>query len=95
MARDNHRRIDTLTVATGADDLTGHAGLLPIVTFNEGHAARPHPDGDVGARRASATLPGLAAFTVTHPSARPLLVGGDGVPLADFLSKPVEHWLAV
>lgn len=35
MARDNHLRIDTLTVAAGADDLTGHAGLLPIVTFLE------------------------------------------------------------
>ncbi|MCX7002643.1 MAG: IS1380 family transposase [bacterium] len=35
MARDNHLRIDTVAVAAGADDLTGHAGLLAIVTFLE------------------------------------------------------------
>ena len=50
---------------------------------------------EVKSGRAPARLPGLAAFAETHPSARPLLVGGDGIPLADFLSKPVKHWLAV
>jgi len=35
MARDNHLRVDTLAVAAGADDLTGHAGLLAIATFLE------------------------------------------------------------
>jgi predicted AAA+ superfamily ATPase len=37
-------------------------------------------------------LPGLAAFVKAHPGARPLLVGGDGMPLEDFLAQPVENW---
>jgi hypothetical protein len=39
------------------------------------------------ARRSA--LSGLAAFTKAHPKARTLLVGGDGIPLEDFLAHPV------
>jgi hypothetical protein len=42
-----------------------------------------------GRRRES--LPGLAAFTRSFPGARPLLVGGDGVPLEEFLSTPPDR----
>jgi hypothetical protein len=38
-------------------------------------------------------LPGLAAFLDAHPGARPLLVGGDGIGLEDFLSRPVDEWV--
>jgi predicted AAA+ superfamily ATPase len=40
-----------------------------------------------GRRRDS--LPGLAAFNKAYPKARPLLVGGQGMPLEEFLSRPV------
>jgi hypothetical protein len=33
---------------------------------------------------------GLAAFVRAHPSARPLALGSDGLPLEDFLSQPVS-----
>jgi predicted AAA+ superfamily ATPase len=45
-----------------------------------------------GARRD--TLPGLAAFAEAFKPARKLLVGGDGIPLEEFLLEPVAHWIA-
>lgn len=39
------------------------------------------------------TLPGLAAFSAAFKPQRKLLVGGDGIPLEEFLSKPALHWL--
>ena len=44
-----------------------------------------------GAERSA--QPGLAAFAKLHPASRRLLVGGDGIPLEEFLSQPVEHWI--
>lgn len=38
-------------------------------------------------------LPGMERFMNRYPSAVPLLVGGGGIPLADFLSRPVDDWL--
>jgi hypothetical protein len=39
-------------------------------------------------------LPGMEALTTDFKPRRTfkLLVGGDGIPLKEFLSKPVEHW---
>lgn len=37
-------------------------------------------------------LPGIAAFLRAYPNARPLLVGADGVPIEEFLLKPVDAW---
>jgi hypothetical protein len=47
---------------------------------------------EVKSGRRRDALPGLAAFIDTHPGARPLLVGGDGITLEDFLAQPVERW---
>jgi predicted AAA+ superfamily ATPase len=44
-----------------------------------------------GRRRDS--LPGLEAFTAAFKPSRTLLVGADGVPVEDFLSRPVSHWI--
>jgi predicted AAA+ superfamily ATPase len=44
-----------------------------------------------GGRRQS--LPGLAAFARQFKPQRQLLVGGQGIPLEEFLSKPAAHWL--
>jgi len=41
------------------------------------------------------TLPGMAAFIDSFGPRRTLLVGGDGIPLEEFLSQPVEHWVGV
>ncbi len=37
--------------------------------------------------------PGLAAFAEAFKPDRTLLVGGDGIPVEDFLLAPVEHWV--
>ena len=44
-----------------------------------------------GKRRDS--LPGMAAFGAAFQPGRKLLVGGDGIELEQFLSRPVEHWV--
>jgi uncharacterized protein len=36
---------------------------------------------------------GLDAFAAAYHRKRTLLVGGDGIPLEEFLGKPVEHWV--
>lgn len=36
---------------------------------------------------------GMAAFSSSFPSTRKLLVGGDGIKVESFLSKPPEHWI--
>ncbi len=38
-------------------------------------------------------LPGLAAFAEAFAPTRTLLVGGDGIPVEEFLEKPVKVWL--
>jgi hypothetical protein len=48
---------------------------------------------EVKSGRARETLPGMEAFAAAFKPARTLLVGGDGIPVAEFLSKPVEHWV--
>src|SRR5271155_1052082 len=44
-----------------------------------------------GGRRES--LPGMEAFARTFKPKRQLLVGGQGIALEEFLSKPAAHWL--
>lgn len=41
-----------------------------------------------GCRREA--LPGIAAFTKAYPTARTLLVGGQGISLDEFMSLPVS-----
>lgn len=48
---------------------------------------------EVKSGRAPETLPGLGAFTEGFKPTRALLVGGDGIPLDEFLSRPVRDWL--
>ncbi|GJL53310.1 MAG: ATPase AAA [Nitrospirales bacterium] len=48
---------------------------------------------EVKSSRRRDSLPGIEAFAATFPKARSLLVGGDGIPIEEFLSKPVEHWV--
>jgi len=48
---------------------------------------------EVKSGRSSQHLAGLGAFTRAFQPTRALLVGADGLPLEEFLSQPVEHWL--
>ena len=48
---------------------------------------------EVKSGRAPGAFPGLGAFAEAFKPKRTLLVGGDGISLEEFLTKPVEHWL--
>jgi len=48
---------------------------------------------EVKSGRAPDTFSGLETFARTFKPKRTLLVGGDGIPLDEFLSRPVGHWL--
>jgi len=48
---------------------------------------------EVKSGRAPGSLPGIAAFAQAFKPRRTLLIGGDGIALEEFLSKPVEHWV--
>ncbi|MFN3629723.1 MAG: ATP-binding protein [Casimicrobiaceae bacterium] len=49
---------------------------------------------EVKSGRAPQAHRGMAAFAHAFKPQRTLLVGGDGIPLEDFLMQPVAHWLA-
>lgn len=48
---------------------------------------------EVKSGRSRETAPGLASFAESFKPARELLVGGDGIPVEEFLLKAVGHWL--
>lgn len=48
---------------------------------------------EVKSGRAREPQPGLDAFAEAFKPKRRLLVGGDGIPVGDFLARPVEHTL--
>ena len=48
---------------------------------------------EVKSGRAPDAFSGLEGFSAIFKKTRTLLVGADGVPVEEFLSKPVEHWL--
>lgn len=48
---------------------------------------------EVKSGRAPEALPGMEAFADAFRPSRRLLIGGDGIPLEEFLAAPVEHWV--
>lgn len=48
---------------------------------------------EVKGGRSRQSLPGMAAFAKVFRPTQRLLIGWDGISVADFLSRPVEHWL--
>jgi predicted AAA+ superfamily ATPase len=48
---------------------------------------------EVKSGRAPDAFPGLGAFAEAFKPRRTLLVGGDGISLDEFLTRPVQHWL--
>jgi uncharacterized protein len=49
---------------------------------------------EVKSGRRRDALPGMEAFAAAFRPSRKLLVGADGIPVEDFLSKPALHWVA-
>ena len=49
---------------------------------------------EVKSGRGRDTHPGLVAFAEAFKPTRRLLVGGDGIPVEEFLLKPLRHWIA-
>ena len=48
---------------------------------------------EVKSGRARQTRAGMARFSDAFKPTRKLLVGGDGIPIKDFLERPVEQWV--
>jgi hypothetical protein len=48
---------------------------------------------EVKSGRRRDALPGLAAFTQVEKRARPVLIGGDGIPIAEALTRPANEWV--
>jgi predicted AAA+ superfamily ATPase len=48
---------------------------------------------EVKSGRTRDSLPGISAFAKAFKPGRTLLVGGDGIPVEEFLLRPVEHWV--
>ena len=48
---------------------------------------------EVKSGRVTDTLPGMEAFAAAFKPQRKLLVGGDGIPVEEFLTRPVAHWV--
>jgi hypothetical protein len=48
---------------------------------------------EVKSGRKREALPGMDAFARAFTPRRTLLVGGDGIPLEEFFSRPAEFWL--
>jgi predicted AAA+ superfamily ATPase len=48
---------------------------------------------EVKSGRRREALPGWAAFSAVYKPFRTLLIGGDGIPLETFLSRPVDSWM--
>jgi predicted AAA+ superfamily ATPase len=48
---------------------------------------------EVKSSRARGAQIGLGSFAEAYSPEKILLVGGDGIPVGEFLSEPVETWL--
>ncbi|MBI2535868.1 MAG: ATP-binding protein [Gemmatimonadetes bacterium] len=48
---------------------------------------------EVKSGRTRDALPGMAAFAEAFRPKRQLIVGADGIPVEEFLSRPVERWV--
>lgn len=102
-ARADHEFWGRLTEsAVGAHLLNAAAcGVCELFYWREGNrevdfvlrAGRVVVAIEVKSGRAPLALPGLAAFAAAFKPKRSLLVGGDGIAVDEFLSRPVSDWL--
>ena len=61
----------------------------PGCLTNQDHLSEQIVALEVKSGRAPDVLPGMAAFIKAYPKAQPLLVGGQGIDIEAFLSRPV------
>jgi len=89
--------------AVGAHLANGHAdGLYELNYWRERdkevdfvvHRAGKLTAIEVKSGKARTSTKGMDAFVAAHGEARLLLVGGNGIPLEEFLSVPPAHWIA-
>jgi len=77
------------------------AGTCKVFYWREGNrevdfvvqAGRALTAIEVKSGRIRGTLAGMDAFNAAFTPTRKLLVGGDGIPIREFLEEPVEHWV--
>lgn len=48
---------------------------------------------EVKSGRSGDSLPGMATFAAAYKPQRKLLIGGDGIPIEEFLTRPVADWV--
>lgn len=102
-ARDDHEFMGRLTESAVGAHLANAAasGSCELFYWREGNYAvdfvvrsgRTVVSIEVKSGRAPASLPGLGRFAEYFETTRSLLVGGDGIPLEEFLLRPVGDWL--
>lgn len=102
-ARTDHEFWGRLTESAVGAHLANAAacGVCELFYWREGNrevdfvlrAGRTLVAVEVKSSRAPAALPGLAAFGKVFKPKRSLLVGGGGIPVGEFLSRPVADWL--
>ena len=64
---------------------------MPVLERSEGGASIAAIEVKSGERRVA--LPGMEAFADAFGPVRQLLVGSDGIPVGEFLSRSVEEWV--
>ena len=102
-ARSDHEFWGRLTESAIGAHLANAAacGVCQLFYWREGNrevdfvlrAGRVVVGVEVKSGRAPVALPGLAAFSEAFKPKRTLLVGGDGIPVEEFLARPVTDWL--
>ena len=102
-ARADHEFWGRLTESAVGAHLTNAAacGVCELFYWREGNrevdfvlrAGRVVVGVEVKSGRTPVALPGLAAFSDAFKPKRTLLVGGDGIAVEEFLSRPVTDWL--
>jgi len=77
------------------------AGTCKVFYWREGNhevdfvvkAGRSLTAIEVKSGRVRGTLTGMDAFSTAFKPTRKLLIGGDGIPIGEFLAEPVLHWV--
>lgn len=102
VAADREFRGRLIESAVGAHLANGAAsGAIELFYWREGNrevdfvirAGRTVVAIEVKSGRAPTAHPGLAAFAESFKPKRTLIVGGDGIPLDEFLTRPIDYWL--
>jgi hypothetical protein len=70
-----------------------HRGVVVAPLFPRLTPVAAYVTLEVTSGRRKPAVPGLGEFTQRYAGARPLLVGGQGIALEEFLAEPADRWL--